>query len=260
MRRLCVALVGVILLNACTALGARQPASLTIYAAASLADALRGAEPAYQAAVPGVHLTLSTGSSGALRTQIEQGAQADLFLSADAANPEALVREGLADGEPVSFAANRLTIIVPRDNPSGIRTPADLARPGVKIVAASDAAPIAAYTKRVVGNLARLAGYAPDFAAEYAANVVSREDDVRSVVTKIELGEGDAAIVYVTDAAASSKVATITIPGTANITATYAGIVVKGSAHTAAARSFLTWLVGPRGRAILRAFGFLAPP
>ena len=259
MRRLCVALVGTVLLSACTVLGARPPASLTLYAAASLTDAMRRAQAAYEAAVPGVHLTLSTGSSGALRTQIEQGAQADLFLSADAANPEALVREGLADGEPLRFAENRLTIIVPRDNPSGIRAPADLARPGVKVIAAGDAAPIAAYAAQVVGNLARLAGYAPDFAAKYAANVVSREDDVRAVVTKIELGEGDAAIVYATDAAASSKVETIAIPGAANITATYAGIVVKGSAHAAAARGFLTWLAGSQGRAILHDFGFLPP-
>jgi molybdate transport system substrate-binding protein len=233
---------------------------LTILAAASLTNALHGVQGRYEAVVPGIHLIISTASSGALRTQIEQGAQADLFLSADAANPEALVSEGLAGGEPMTFAANRLTIIVPAGNPAGIRTPADLARSGVKIIAASDAAPIAAYANRLVGNVARLAGYPPDFASRYATNVVSREDDVRAVVNKIELGEGDAAIVYRTDAAASSELATVPVPDAANVTATYAGMVLKESGHIAAAQALLAWLAGPRGRAILGEFGFLPPP
>jgi molybdate transport system substrate-binding protein len=259
-RRLCVAVIGAVLLTGCIALGTTQPSTLTVYAAASLTNALRTLQARYEAAVPGMHLIISTASSGALRAQIEQGARADIFLSADTANPAALAHDGLAEGEPVTFAANRLTIIVPADNPAGIRTPADLARYGVKIIAAIEGAPIAAYANRLVGSLARLAGYPAGFVSRYATNVVSREDDVRAVVTKIALGEGDAAIVYQTDAAASSEVATVAVPDAANVAATYAGIVIKGAAQPAAAHAFLAWLAGTPGRATLLDFGFLPPP
>jgi len=111
-----------------------------------------------------------------------------------------------------------------------------------------------------VTKLATQPGYPAGFVAAYDANVVSREDNVKAVVAKIELGEGDAAIVYVTDAKASSKVTTIEIPAVANVPATYAGLVVKASAHAAAAHAFLTWLAGPDGQKVLAGFGFLPPP
>jgi molybdate transport system substrate-binding protein len=233
---------------------------LTVLGAASLKGALETAEAAYEAAVPGTTLTFSTDSSSALRTQIEQGARADVFLSADSTNPQKLVDAGLAAGDPVPFAGNALTIIVPTDNPAGIASPADLASAGVKIVAAGDEVPITKYADQLVGNLAGLDGYPADFAARCAANVVSREDNVKAVVAKIELGEGDAGIVYVTDAKASTRVETIGVPDEANVLVTYAGVVVKASEHAEAARTFLDWFAGPRGQAILAEFGFLPAP
>jgi molybdate transport system substrate-binding protein len=214
---------------------------------------------AYATAAPGTTLTVSTDSSATLRTQIEQGAPADVFLSADAKNPQVLVDAGLTAGGVTPFASNRLTIVVPLDNPVGISTPADLARPGVKIVAAGDEVPITKYAAQAVKNLAGLPGYPHDYAAAYAANVVSREDNVRSVVAKIELGEGDAGIVYVTDAAASKVIKTIDLPPAANVVAMYAGVVVGSSAHPREAKAFLDWLVGPGGQAILASFGFRPP-
>jgi len=264
-----VAVLGAALfvLAACTTAGVsaspRQPPEqieLTVLGAASLKGALEQAKTAYEAAVPGTTMTLSTDSSSALRTQIEQGAPADVFLSADTTNPQALVDAGLADGEAIAFAGNVLTIVVPSDNPAAIVTPADLARNGVKVVAAGEEVPITKYAKQVVDNLARLDGYPAGFAAAYAANVVSREDNVKAVVAKLELGEGDAGIVYVTDAKASARVATVQIPDEANVAATYTGIVVKASARTDAARAFLDWLAGPAGQAILAGSGFLPPP
>jgi molybdate transport system substrate-binding protein len=233
---------------------------LTIYGAASLKAALEKAKTAYEAAVPGTTLTISTDASSALATKIEQGAPADVFLSADTKNPQALVDKGLTDGPAVDFAGNKLTVIVPADNPARITTPADLARAGVKLIAAGDEVPITKYATQLVGNLAKEPGYPADFAAAYAANVVTREDNVKAVVAKIELGEGDAGIVYITDAAASTKAATVTVPDSANVLATYAGVVVKESSNAAAARAFLAWLAGPDGRAILASFGFLPPP
>ena len=152
---------------------------LTIFGAASLKGALEEAKAAYETANPGTTLTLSTDSSAALATQIEQGAPADVFLSADTTNPKKLVDAGLADGAAVTFAGNKLTIIVPTANPAGIASPADLAKSGVKVIAAGDEVPITKYATQLVDNLAKEAGYPADFAAKYAANIASKEDNVR---------------------------------------------------------------------------------
>ena len=233
---------------------------LTIYGAASLQGVLAKAKSAYETANPGIKLTISSGSSSALEAQIEQGAPADVFLSADTANPEKLVDKGLADGAVVPFAGNKLTIIVPSANPAAIQSAADLAKAGIKVIAAGDSVPITKYATQLIANLARQPTYPTNFAAAYRANIVSKEDNVEAVVAKIELGEGDAAIVYVTDAKASSKVKTIDVPPSDNVPATYAGVVTKASAHVAAARAFLDWFAGANARAILSSFGFLPPP
>ena len=232
--------------------------SLTIYAAASLKAALANAQTAYVAANPGTTFAISTDSSSALETKIEQGAPVDVFLSADTANPQKLVDKGLA-GTITKFALNHLTVIVPTANPAGIKTPADLAKAGVKIIAAGDTVPITKYATQLVANLAKESGYPADFVAKYTANIASKEDNVAAVVSKVELGEGDAGIVYVTDAKSSTKVTTVAVPDTANVPATYGGVVVKASPNAAAAGAFLAWLAGPDGQAILAGFGFLPP-
>ena len=236
-----------------------ETADLTVFGAASLAKALDQAKVAYESATPGATLTISTDSSAALETQIEQGAPADVFLSADTTNPQKLVDGGFADGDAVVFAGNELTIITPTDNPGGLAGPSDLGKAGIRVVAAGDEVPITKYATQLVDNLAGEAGAPADFAAAYAANVVSKEDNVAAVRAKIEVGEGDAAIVYVTDAKASDKVATIDVPDSANVPATYAGVVVKASSNTTAAHAFLDWFAGPDGQAILAEFGFLPP-
>jgi molybdate transport system substrate-binding protein len=234
-------------------------ADLTIYAAASLRDALAAAVSAYARAHPGTAFTVSTDSSAALETKIEQGAPADLFLSADTANPQRLVDRGLAGGPVVPFARNALTLIVPHGNPADVTSPVDLARAGVKVIAAGDSVPITKYANELVGNLAALPGYPSGFATAYAANVVSREDNVAAVVAKIELGEGDVAIAYQTDAQTAVRVDTVAVPDSANVVATYGAVIVAASGAAAAARSFLDWLTGPEGRAVLASFGFLVP-
>ena len=236
------------------------PANLTIYAAASLESVLAKVATAYQAANPGTTFTVSTDASSALETKIEQGAPADVFLSADTANPQKLVDKGLAVGAVTVFAGNRLTVIVPTANPAGIRSPADLAKPGVKIVATTDGVPIQKYAAKLVANLAQLPGYPADFVARYTANVVSKEDNVGAVAAKVSLGEGDAAIVYVTDAKAWDNITSIAVPDAANVPATYGGVVVKSSPNPVASAAFLAWLAGTDGRSILASFGFLPAP
>ena len=232
---------------------------LNILAAASLKGALDKAKTAYEASHAGVTLTISTDSSAALETKIEQGAPVDVFLSADTTNPKKLVDGGFADGAAINFAGNKLTVIVPKDNPAGITSPADLARAGVKVIAAGDEVPITKYATLLIQNLAKEAGYPAGFEAAYIANVVSKEENVKAVVAKIALGQGDVAICYVTDAKASTDVLAIEVPATANVPATYAGVVVKTSTNADAARAFLDWLAGAGGQAVLATFGFLPP-
>jgi molybdate transport system substrate-binding protein len=235
-----------------------EGAELIVFAAASLTRPLAAVETAYLEET-GVRLTVATDSSAALRTQIEQDAPADVFLSADTANPEALLRGGHAEGSLVPFAATRLVLVVPSDNPAGIRTPRDLARPGLRIVAAGPRVPITQYAETVVGRLADLDGYPPGFAEAYAANIASREDNVRAVVTKVALGEGDAAFVYAVDATASDEIAAVELPERANVTAEYAGVTIAGRPRIAEAHRFLAWLAGPAGQTILSDHGFDPP-
>jgi len=237
-----------------------SPVQLTVFGASSLKAALDKVKAEYEAANPGNTLTVALDASSTLETQIEQGAPADVFLSADTRNPQKLIDGGFATEPLVIFASNKLTVIVPKDNPAGIESPADLARSGVDIVAAGDEVPITKYADQLVDNLAKEAGYPAGFAAAYAANVVSREENVKAIVGKIELGQGDAGIVYVTDAAASKGIATVDVPADANVLATYGGVFVKSSKHEADARAFLAWIGGPSGQAILVEFGFLPPP
>jgi molybdate transport system substrate-binding protein len=256
----------IVVLAACAGGGATSSASgapsaeLTVLGAASLKSALERAKSEYESANPGTTVTISTDSSSALESKIEQGAPADVFLSADTANPKKLVDAGLADGSAVTFAANELTIIVPADNPAKITSAKDLAKDGVKVIAAGDEVPITKYAKQLVENLAKKADYPADYQASYDKNVVTKEDNVKNVVGKVELGEGDAGIVYVTDAEASDKVKTIDVPDDANVPATYAGVVVKASQNLAAAKAFLDWLTGPQGQRIFGDLGFLPPP
>lgn len=232
---------------------------VTVFAAASLRDVVEAAADEFRlrGSVP---VTVSTDSSATLRTQIEQGALADVFLSADTRNPEALASAGLVDGPVVPFAGVRLAIVVPADNPGGIATPFDLGRPGLKIVAAGASVPITAYATALLENLATMPGAPADLVGAYEANVASREDNVRAALAKVELGEADAAIVYASDAAASNAVVTIDIPPEANVVATYAGVVPTTAANRDGGHGFLDFLVAPDGGAILARFGFEPPP
>jgi len=229
---------------------------LVVFGAASLRDVLAAAKAVYEADHPEVTITVAADSSAALRTQIEQGALADVFLSADIANAQQLVDAGLTRGPPVGFASNALALVAPAANPAGIEGPADLARPGVKIVAAGDDVPITVYASTVVARLAELPGYPSGFPAAYKANVVSHEANVRTVLTKVELGEADAGFVYVTDAVSSNEVRVIPLPADTNVTAGYAGVVLLDAVHPDEASRFLAWIAGLDGQAVLARFGF----
>lgn len=228
---------------------------LIVFGAASLRNALTRLEPEWESTHPNVPLTIATGSSAALRTQIELGAPVDVFLAADTANPRRLVEGGLAAGDPVAIGVTEIAIVASPRIRGRITEVADLAQPGLKVIAAAPGVPISGYVEEML----RRPGLPPGFAAAYRANIVSHEDDAAAVLAKIELGEGDAAIVYYTDAVASGKVHTISLPRELAVQATYAGVVVKSSGRVEDARAFLDWLTGPVARPILEHMGFSRP-
>jgi molybdate transport system substrate-binding protein len=233
----------------------RSPApatgDLTVFAAASLKNAFEAFAPAFTAE-SGLTPVHAFDASSALRAQIEEGAPADVFASADLVNVRKLLDAGLAQ-DPVAFACNQLTIIVPAGNPAGITSAADLGRAGVKVIAAGPEVPITKYAVQLVENLG--------ITEAYTANVVSEEDNVAAVRARIEAGEGDAGIVYVTDAIASgATVEQIAVPVEANVAATYAAATVIGTDQPDEAAAYLAFLVGPEGQATLAAYGFIPAP
>lgn len=247
--------VGLVLAG-CSAPSASADGSITVYAAASLTDAFEELGAAYTDET-GVEVVFSFDASSALRAQIEEGAPADVFASADLVNAQELVDAGLTDGPSRVFAGNALAIVVPADNPAGIEAWSALAEPGLRIIAAGEDVPITRYALELVDNLAALPDAPDGFADAYAANIVSREDNVRAVLAKIEVGEGDAAIVYETDVTSSDEVTTVTVPEEASVVAEYAVVTIEEADLGAAA--FVTWLLGEGAQAILSEHGFRPP-
>jgi molybdate transport system substrate-binding protein len=233
---------------------ARGTETLRVFAAASLSEAFREAAAAFEATHPSVDVELNLAGSQVLRTQIEQGAPADVFASADLVHAEALRVPGLLRPYRV-FARNKLVVVVPASGAT-VKGLEDLARPGITLVVAGDGVPAGRYTGQVLGRLAAAGRYGADFESRVRANVVSRETNVRAVLAKVALGEADAGFVYLTDAAGSDQVRTIGIPDPENVIAEYPIGVLAKSAQPAAAQAFVHLVVGDVGQAILRKHGF----
>lgn len=228
---------------------------LQVFAAASLTDAFRDIGTGFEAAHPGRRVAFNFAGTQVLRTQVEQGAEADVFASADLDHAEALKRSGLVPSfEP--FARNGLVVVTP-DAHARVHALADLARPGIRIVLASPTVPAGRYAAELLARLAASGGLGDDFATRVEANVVSRETNVRIVLAKVALGEADAGFVYETDArAARGKVRTVTIPASSQIVATYTVGVGAAARDPDAARAFVDFVRGPEGQAILTRHGF----
>lgn len=230
-------------------------ADLTIFAAASLRDVMADLEREYMTDAT-VSLTFAFDASNTLRTQIEHGAPADVFLSADELNANVLDENGQASGAPVVFTANRLAIIVPEGHPAGVDDWPDLARPGVRIIGTGAQVPIEGYASELIERLGALPEAPRGYADGVRANILSREDNVRAVLARIELEEGDAGIVYATDARSSDAVRMLPLPEEVVVVARYAGVVMTDSPRQAAARAFLDWLGGPEATAVFASHGF----
>lgn len=217
-------------------------AALTVFAAASLTNVF----PKIDA-----HATYSFAGSNTLAAQIELGAPADVFASANTALPQQLHAKGLC-GKPVVFTRNELVLIVPRSNPAHIHSVVGLERRGVKLDVAAPAVPVGAYTRQALKNM-RL--------TRVLRNVVSNETDVRDVLAKVSLGEADAGFVYATDArTVRGRVTVVKLPARAQPTVRYGICIVKDGRHAIAARAFVRAVLDKAGQAKLLAAGFLRRP
>jgi molybdate transport system substrate-binding protein len=238
-------------LTACSP-AATQDDSLTVFAAASLRDVFVDLEASWVTDHPTAPLTIAHEASNVLAAQIGEGAPADVYVSADADRPDRLFEAGLTAAPPVPFARNRVTIVTPAGD-DRLKSPADLAEPGVRIVAAGPGVPITRYADEALAQLALTLPDPETFTAAVAGNIVSREDNVRAALAKVELGEGDAAVVYRTDALSSDRVREIALPAGIDVTAHYVAVQVSGRPEAA---EFTAWLGSPAALEVMARHGF----
>ena len=238
------------------------PTTLNVFAAASLTEAFRDLGQMLEARQPGLTVRFNFAGSQQLALQIEQGAPADVFASADQRWMDEMTQKGgVAGGAPI-FARNRLVVIVPRTNPARINALPDLVRRGTKIVIAAEAVPVGRYSREALQKLASAKGYPDNYDRRVLANVVSQEENVKSVVSKIQLGEADAGFVYRSDVtpAAARYVRVIDIPDESNVVAEYPIAVLKSAPNPDAARQFVALVRSDSGQRVLRQHGLIPAP
>jgi molybdate transport system substrate-binding protein len=222
------------------ALARPSRAQLTVYAAASLTNVFPTIDSSERYAF---------GGSNMLAAQIQHGAPADVFASANTALPNELHAKGLCT-KPIVFTRNALVIVVPKSNPAGVHSVSDLTKRGVRLVVAAPGVPVGSYTQQILKNLKLFKAV--------EKNVVSRETDVREVLSKVALGEADAGFVYSTDAkTVSRRVTTIKLPARAQPNVQYGICIVTASSHRTDAQAFVERVLSKAGQAKLLAAGFL---
>ncbi|MFI0371734.1 molybdate ABC transporter substrate-binding protein [Actinomadura sp. 1N219] len=228
--------------------GGGDKGTLTVFAAASLTEAFTSLGRTFEGSRPGVKVRFNFGASSTLAQQITQGAPADVFAAASPATMKTVTDAGDAAGTPQVFTRNRLVIAVPKDNPGKISTVGDLSRPGLKVVLCVAQVPCGAAAAKALG------------AAGTDVEPVSREKDVKAVLTKVGLGEADAGLVYRTDVkAAGGEVTGIEFPEAAQAVNDYPIVEVAGAPQGALAKEFVRLVLGPQGRTALNRAGFEAP-
>ena len=219
-----------------------------MYAAASLTKTFEQIGEAFEEQHDGVTVDFSFGGSSDLVAQIQEGAPADVFASADEANMEKLTGDDLQAGDPEPFASNTLEIVTPPDNPAGITSFADLAKDGVKVVVCAPEVPCGAATVKA------------QEATGVTLSPVSEEQSVTDVLGKVTSGEADAGLVYVTDVTAAGDAVTgVPFPESDDIVNTYPIVALKDSEHADLAEEFVELVLSDTGQSILEEAGFAKP-
>lgn len=228
--------------------GSASPTEIKVFAAASLTAAFNKIGQDWTAANPGAKVTFNFAGSQALATQIQQGAPADVFASADTKNMDKAVAAKAVSGTPVNFASNTLTIAVPPDNPAGVHSLRDLAKQGTKVVVCAPEVPCGSAAQKV------------EQSSGVTIKPVSEEQAVTDVLTKVESGEADAGLVYVTDVrAAAGKVKGVPFPESSSAVNTYPIAALGDSKHAKLAQAFVKLVTGSTGQSVLAAAGFAKP-
>jgi molybdate transport system substrate-binding protein len=231
---------------------------ITVFAASSLTDAFAEIGQKFDGETGG-GVTFNFGGSSDLRAQLEQGASGDVFASADTAQMSLAKGSGVVGSDGMVFAHNKLVVIIPNDNPGGIRTLSDLARSGVKVILANSTVPAGKYARAFLTAASADAAYGADYSDQVVANVVSNASNVKEVASAVQLGEADAGVVYKTDvtAALSKDVTTIEIPDSVNQLATYPIAVTTRAGAKDVAQAFIDFVLGDEGQGILASHGFI---
>lgn len=233
--------------------GAGKGRELTVFAAASLREAFGKLGESFERGHPGVHVRFNFAGSQELRTQMENGAPADVFASADLKQFDGAKASGLV-GAPRIFATNEPVIVVPKANPAKIASLGDLPK-ATRLVVGTPEVPIGAYTLQILDKAK--GKYGPDFRTRVEAKVVSRELNVRQVLNKVSLGEADAGLVYRTDArAAKDTVQVIDIPPDLNVVAEYPIAATLKAPSPDLAKDWVELVTGASGQATFGEFGF----
>jgi molybdate transport system substrate-binding protein len=237
---------------------ASQPqADLKVFAAASLKEAFEDVAAAFTAARPGARVTFNFAGSQQLVQQIGQGAPADVFASANTRQMAAAIASGrIVSGTQQVFARNRLVVVLPADNPAGVRQLQDLARPGLRLVLAAREVPAGQYALEFLDKASADPAFGAAYREDVLKNARSFEENVRAVLAKVSLGEADAGIVYVSDAAAAD-VAQLAIPDALNVIAEYPIAALRDAADPAQAAAFVALVLSADGQRILAEHGFI---
>jgi molybdate transport system substrate-binding protein len=232
---------------------------IIVFAAASLTDPFNEIKGEMEKANPGLKITFNFGGSNTLRAQLEQGAKADVFASANQTEMDKAFEAKLVDNKGETFVKNRLVVVLPRTNPGKIEKLLDLARPGLKFVTAQKDVPVGTYTIQALEKMSKDPAYGSEFQTKVEANIVSREANVKQVVSKVQLGEADAGIVYLSDISAkiAPEVLTLDIPDQFNTLATYPIALLKAAPNVAAAKIFLDFVLSAKGQEILKKNNFI---
>jgi molybdate transport system substrate-binding protein len=236
--------------------------SITVFAAASLTEPYQEIGEQFETIYPGTSVSFNFANSQQLAYQLAQGAPADVFASANTRQMDVAIESGrVVSGTQQVFAHNRLVAIVSNRSQVSVTRLADLANPALTIVLATEEAPIGNYSRQFLDKAAADASLGPAYSEAVLANVVSYEQTVKAVLTKVVLGEGDAGIVYASDvtAKAANHLTTIPIPNALNTIAPYPIALVSDSANPQVAQAFISFVRSPEGQSILETHGLIAP-